>query len=180
MLNALQIVGKKIDEVKLTASGAGAAGIACLDLLVKLGLRRENVLVCDRDGLIYKGRFEDEDPEKLPYARDTDMRTLAEAVVGADIFLGVSVGGVLSKAMVSTHGQRGRSSWRWPTRTPKSCPKTRARRPRMPSLRPAGRIIPTRSTTSCVFRTFSAARWTLAPPASTTKCRWPACVRWPS
>jgi len=102
VLNALQIVGKKIEEVKLAASGAGAAGIACLDLLVKLGMRTENILVCDRDGLIYKGRFEDEDPEKLPYAKDTDMRTLAEAVVGADIFLGVSVGGVLTKAMVST------------------------------------------------------------------------------
>jgi malate dehydrogenase (oxaloacetate-decarboxylating)(NADP+) len=106
VLNALQIVGKKIEEVKLTASGAGAAGIACLDLLVKLGLRHVNILVCDRDGLIYEGRFEDEDPEKLPYAKDTDMRTLAEAVVGADIFLGVSVGGVLSKAMVSTMASR--------------------------------------------------------------------------
>jgi malate dehydrogenase (oxaloacetate-decarboxylating)(NADP+) len=106
VLNALQIVGKKIEEVKLAASGAGAAGIACLDLLVKLGLRRENVLVCDRDGLVYKGRFEDEDPEKLPYARETEMRTLGEAVVGADIFLGVSVGGVLSKAMVSTMAAR--------------------------------------------------------------------------
>jgi len=102
VLNALQIVGKEIGEVRLTASGAGAAGIACLDLLVKLGLRAENVLVCDRDGLIYKGRFADEDPEKLPYARETEMRTLEEAIVGADIFLGVSVGGVLTKAMVST------------------------------------------------------------------------------
>ncbi|MFC1605538.1 NADP-dependent malic enzyme [Pseudomonadota bacterium] len=106
VLNALQIVGKNIENVKLTASGAGAAGIACLDLLVKLGLRRENVLACDRDGLIYKGRFEDEDPEKLPYAADTDKRTLEEAIVGSDIFLGVSVGGVLSKAMVSTMAPR--------------------------------------------------------------------------
>jgi len=106
VLNALQIVGKNIREVRLTASGAGAAGIACLDLLVKLGLRPENVLVCDRDGLIYKGRFADEDPEKLPYAKETDMRTLEEAIVGADIFLGVSVGGVRTKAMVSTMAKR--------------------------------------------------------------------------
>jgi len=106
VLNALQIVGKEIGQVRLTASGAGAAGIACLDLLVKLGLRPENVLVCDRDGLIYKGRFADEDPEKLPYAQETEMRTLAEAIVGADIFLGVSVGGVLTKAMVSTMAKR--------------------------------------------------------------------------
>jgi malate dehydrogenase (oxaloacetate-decarboxylating)(NADP+) len=106
VLNALQIVGKKIEHVKLAASGAGAAGIACLELLVKLGLKHENVFVCDRDGLIYKGRCEDEDPEKLPYAQDTEMRTLAEAVAGADIFLGVSVGGVLSKEMVSTMARR--------------------------------------------------------------------------
>jgi len=106
VLNALQIVGKRIEDVRLTASGAGAAGIACLDLLVKLGLRTENVLVCDRDGLIYKGRFADEDPEKLPYAQETDMRTLEQAIVGADIFLGVSVGGVLTKAMVSTMSKR--------------------------------------------------------------------------
>jgi len=106
VLNALQIVGKRIEEVRLTASGAGAAGIACLDLLVKLGLRPENVLVCDRDGLIYKGRFADEDPEKLPYAQETDMRTLEEAIVGADVFLGVSVGGVLTKAMVATMSKK--------------------------------------------------------------------------
>jgi malate dehydrogenase (oxaloacetate-decarboxylating)(NADP+) len=106
VLNALQIVGKKIGKVRLTASGAGAAGIACLDLLVKLGVRRENILVCDRAGLIYKGRLEDEDPEKLPYARETDMRTLEEAIVGADIFLGVSVGGVLTRDMVATMAGR--------------------------------------------------------------------------
>ncbi|MGD2130631.1 MAG: NADP-dependent malic enzyme [Lysobacterales bacterium] len=106
VLNALQIVGKEIGTVRLAASGAGAAGIACLDLLVKLGLRPENILVCDRDGLIYAGRSDSEDPEKLPYAAKTDKRTLAEAVVGADIFLGVSVGGVLSKDMVSTMVKR--------------------------------------------------------------------------
>jgi malate dehydrogenase (oxaloacetate-decarboxylating)(NADP+) len=106
VLNALQIVGKKIEEAKLAASGAGAAGIACLDLLLKLGLRRENVMVCDREGVIYKGRHAKEDPEKLAYAAETDLRTLQEAVVGADIFLGVSVGGVLTREMVSTMAAR--------------------------------------------------------------------------
>jgi malate dehydrogenase (oxaloacetate-decarboxylating)(NADP+) len=106
VLNALQIVGKKIEEAKLAASGAGAAGIACLDLLLKLGLRRENVMVCDREGVIYKGRHANEDPEKLAYAAETDLRTLQEAVVGADIFLGVSVGGVLTREMVSTMAAR--------------------------------------------------------------------------
>jgi malate dehydrogenase (oxaloacetate-decarboxylating)(NADP+) len=101
VLNALQIVGKRIGDIRLTASGAGAAGIACLDLLVKLGLRRENILVCDRAGVIYKGRGEYMDPKKAGYAVETEMRSLDEAIVGADVFLGVSVGGILSKEMVS-------------------------------------------------------------------------------
>jgi malate dehydrogenase (oxaloacetate-decarboxylating)(NADP+) len=106
VLNALQIVSKPIEEVRLAASGAGAAGIACLDLLVKLGLRRENILVCDRGGVIYRGRDKVPDPHKSAYAADTDRRTLEEAVVGADIFLGVSVGGILSMDMVSTMAER--------------------------------------------------------------------------
>ncbi|MDT8319446.1 MAG: NADP-dependent malic enzyme, partial [Xanthomonadales bacterium] len=102
VLNALQIVGKSIGEVRLTASGAGAAGIACLDLLVKLGLDNDRILVCDRAGVIYTGREDDLDEHKARYAADTDLRTLEEAVAGADIFLGVSAGGVLSKEMVAS------------------------------------------------------------------------------
>ncbi len=102
VINALQIVGKNIEDVVLAASGAGAAGMACLDLLVKLGMRRENIAVNDSRGLIYVGREENMDPTKAAYARDTALRTLADIVNGADIFLGVSVGGLLSKEMVST------------------------------------------------------------------------------
>jgi len=100
-INALFIVGKGIKDVKLVASGAGAAGMACLDLLVNLGLNKENVLVIDRSGVIYKGR-DNLSGRKLDYARDTDKRTLEEAMSGADIFLGVSTGGVLSADMVKT------------------------------------------------------------------------------
>ncbi|GAB4199843.1 MAG: NADP-dependent malic enzyme [Wenzhouxiangellaceae bacterium] len=100
--NALHIIGKDLSEVKLTASGAGAAGMACLDLLVTMGLKRENVMVCDRTGVVYEGRSEDMDPRKASYARDTDMRTLEQAIVGADIFLGVSAPGVLTGEMVKT------------------------------------------------------------------------------
>ncbi len=100
-INALLIVGKKIEDVALVASGAGAAGMACLDLLVNLGLKKENVLVTDRSGVIYKGR-ENLSGRKLDYARDTSKRTLEEAMVGADIFLGVSTAGVLSAEMVKT------------------------------------------------------------------------------
>jgi len=92
VLNALHIVGKGIGEVTLAASGAGAAGIACLDLLVQLGMSKKNITVADSRGVIYQGRDENMEPHKASFARDTDMRTLQEAVNGADVFLGVSVG----------------------------------------------------------------------------------------
>ena len=100
-INALQIVDKQIEDVRLVASGAGAAGMACLDLLVNLGLNKDNILVIDRSGIIYEGR-ENLGGRKADYASQTDMRTLAEAMQGADVFLGVSAGGVLSADMVKT------------------------------------------------------------------------------
>ncbi|HEV7272111.1 NADP-dependent malic enzyme [Pseudoxanthomonas sp.] len=101
VVNALEVIGKKIGDVKLATSGAGAAGIACLDMLVALGLKPENILAFDRDGVIYTGRPH-LDPDKARYARDTDKRTLAEIVEGADIFLGLSAGGILKPEMVAT------------------------------------------------------------------------------
>ncbi|WP_175912371.1 MULTISPECIES: NADP-dependent malic enzyme [unclassified Burkholderia] len=102
LLNALKCVGKNIEEVKLVASGAGAAALACLDLAVSLGLRRENVFVCDATGVVYIGRTEGMDPNKARYARGTDARKMAEVIPGADIFLGLSAGGVLTQDMVAT------------------------------------------------------------------------------
>jgi malate dehydrogenase (oxaloacetate-decarboxylating)(NADP+) len=101
VLNALHVVGKKIEDVRLATSGAGAAGIACLDMLVALGMRPENILAVDRDGVLYAGRGH-MDADKLRYARDTHKRTLAEIVDGADLFLGLSAGGVLKPEMVAT------------------------------------------------------------------------------
>jgi malate dehydrogenase (oxaloacetate-decarboxylating)(NADP+) len=106
VINALHVVGKKIDEVKLAASGAGAAGIACLDMLVALGVKRENILVVDRIGVVYDGRAEEMDADKQRYARVTDKRTLADIVDGADIFLGLSAAGVLKPEMVRTMAAR--------------------------------------------------------------------------
>jgi malate dehydrogenase (oxaloacetate-decarboxylating)(NADP+) len=100
VLNALEVVGKKIEDVKLATAGAGAAGIACLDMLVALGLKPENILAYDREGVIYTGRHH-LDPDKARYARDTDKRTLAEIVAGADVFLGLSAGGILKPEMVA-------------------------------------------------------------------------------
>jgi malate dehydrogenase (oxaloacetate-decarboxylating)(NADP+) len=102
VINALAVVGKKIEDVKLASTGAGAAGIACMDMLVALGMKRENIWVADRLGVIYKGRTQDVDAAKARYARDTKARTLADIIIDADIFLGLSAGGVLSQDMVKT------------------------------------------------------------------------------
>jgi len=101
VLNALEVVGKDIGSVKVATTGAGAAGIACLDMLVALGVRKENITAFDRDGVIYSGR-DNLDPDKARYARDTAARTLAEVVEGADVFLGLSAGGILKPEMVAT------------------------------------------------------------------------------
>ena len=102
VLNGLRLVEKPLDEVKLVASGAGAAGLSCLNQLVRLGVRKENIIVCDRIGVVYKGRKEDMDPMKAVYARDIPERTLAQVIPGADIFLGLSAPNVLTPEMVKT------------------------------------------------------------------------------
>ncbi|WP_082515429.1 NADP-dependent malic enzyme [Methylobacterium sp. Leaf112] len=106
LLNALQVVGKLIEQVRLVCSGAGAAAIACLNILVGLGLARENILVCDSRGVISTDRLGALDEQKAAYARDTQARTLGDAIVGADIFLGVSQGGVLKPEMVAGMAER--------------------------------------------------------------------------
>ena len=103
ILNGLKVVGKKLDEVKLVCSGAGAAAIACLDLLVHLGLSKKNVLVADSKGVIYEGRG-NLDPSKERYAANTNARTLGDAIRGADVFLGCSSAGVLKPEMVVEMG----------------------------------------------------------------------------
>ena len=102
MVNALKVVGKDIGSVKLVTSGAGAAALACLNLLLKVGVKRENVFVTDLAGVVYEGRTELMDEDKIQYAQKTSARSLAEVVVGADIFLGLSAGGVLKSAMVAS------------------------------------------------------------------------------
>src|SRR5262249_44305004 len=106
VLNGLRLVGKDIAKVKLAGSGAGAAALACLDLLVSLGLRRENITISDIRGVVYRGRTEETDPDKERYARETDARTLGDIVPGADIFLGLSAGGVLKAEMVAKMADR--------------------------------------------------------------------------
>jgi malate dehydrogenase (oxaloacetate-decarboxylating)(NADP+) len=100
LLNGLKVVGKDISKIKLVASGAGAAALACLDMLVSLGVRMENILVTDIKGVVYKGRTEEMDDNKARYAVQTAARTLADVIAGADVFLGLSAGGVLKPEMV--------------------------------------------------------------------------------
>lgn len=102
VLNGLKISGKKIEDVKLVTSGAGAAALACLGLLLKLGIPRKNIFVTDLAGVVYEGRTELMDEDKIQFAQKTDARTLAEVIKGADIFLGLSAGGVLKADMVKT------------------------------------------------------------------------------
>ena len=106
ILNGLDLLGKRLEEVRLTSCGAGAAALACLDLLTKIGLRQENILVVDIEGVVYAGRTALMDPYKARYARETHKRTLAEAVEGADIFLGLSAPRLLSQDMVRTMAER--------------------------------------------------------------------------
>ena len=100
ILNGLKVVGKDVSQVKLVTSGAGAAALACLGLLVKLGIPRENIWVTDLAGLVYEGRTELMDEDKIQFSQKTSQRTLAEAIEGADVFLGLSAGGVLKQDMV--------------------------------------------------------------------------------
>ena len=100
VISWLKLTCKKMEEVKLVISGAGSASMSCADLIVSLGLKRENVFMCDSKGLIYEGRTEGMNEFKARYARDTDKRTLAEAMEGADIFFGLSTGDCVTQDMV--------------------------------------------------------------------------------
>ncbi len=106
ILNGLKVAGKDPKQIKLVTSGAGAAALACLGLLVKLGIPREAIWVTDLAGVVYEGRTELMDEDKIQFAQKTDARTLAEVIVGADVFLGLSAGGVLKQDMVRTMAAR--------------------------------------------------------------------------
>jgi len=101
VLNGLEVTGKSLAEVKIVTSGAGAAALACLNLLVELGAKRENIWVTDRFGVAYKGRVDEMDRWKDPYVKDTDARVLADVIGGADVFLGLSAAGVLKPELLA-------------------------------------------------------------------------------
>ncbi|WP_278922583.1 NADP-dependent malic enzyme [Pseudophaeobacter profundi] len=99
--NALHVAGKRFEDIKIVSTGGGAAGIACLNMLLKLGVKRENIWLCDIHGLVYEGRQEDMNPEKAAFAQASDLRTLDDVIGGADLFLGLSGPNVLKPEMVA-------------------------------------------------------------------------------
>jgi len=100
LVNGLRVVGKKMEKIKLVSTGGGAAGIACLDQFVRLGVKVDNIILVDRLGVVYRGRKEEMNPEKARYAKNTKARTLDQVIDGADVFLGLSAPGILTGAMV--------------------------------------------------------------------------------
>ena len=106
LLNGLEVVGKRIDEVKIAVSGAGASAISCAELMIQLGARRENILLVDTRGVVYRGRQEGMNKYKERLAADTEARTLDDAVRGADVFYGLSVADILTPKMVMTMAER--------------------------------------------------------------------------
>ena len=106
VLNGLELAGKKIGDIKIVTSGAGAAALACLNLLVSLGAKSENIWVTDRHGVAYKGRLEEMDRWKDPYVKDTNARVLADVIGGADVFLGLSAAGVLKPELLTNMAEK--------------------------------------------------------------------------
>jgi malate dehydrogenase (oxaloacetate-decarboxylating)(NADP+) len=106
LLNALEVVNKDIGKIRLVVNGAGASGFATAEHYIRLGMKRENITLCDTKGVVYKGRKEGMNPYKERFAQETKLRTLAEAVAGADMFLGLSVGGAMTQDMVRSMAER--------------------------------------------------------------------------
>ena len=163
LINALHLVNKKIEEIRIVVNGAGASAIACANLAISLGVRQENLIMCDTKGVIYKGRTEGMNKYKERFAVDTSLRTLEEAAEGADVLFGLSSKGAFTTEMVrkmasqSHHFRHGQSR---PGNHPGRSPRVRA----TSSSPPAAPITRTRSTTSSVSRSFSAAHSMSGPP----------------
>ena len=166
VINALHLTGRKPEDVRMVVNGAGASAIACTELIKAFGVK--HVIMCDTSGVIYKGREKGMNQWKSAHAADTPARTLEEAVVGADLLLGLSQKGAVSPEMVASMAKNP-IIFAMPTPIPRSRPRKSMPSAAMPSWRRAAAIIRTRSTTSCASPTSSAVRWMSAPPPSTKK-----------
>ena len=163
LINACAITGRKMEDVKVVLNGPGAAGIATLELIKAAGVRSENCIAVDRKGVLYRGRTEDMNQWKSAHAVETPHRTLAEAIVGADVFLGLSAKGALTQDDGARHGPPADHLRHGQSRSGDHAGGGEGRARTTPSSPPAGRTIPTRSTTCSASPTSSAAPSTCAP-----------------
>ncbi|STW13608.1 NADP-dependent malic enzyme [Klebsiella pneumoniae subsp. rhinoscleromatis] len=169
ILNGLRVVEKNLSDVRMVVSGAGAAAIACMNLLVALGMQKHNIVVCDSKGVIYKDREPNMAETKAAYAVEDDgKRTLDDVIDGADIFLGCSGPKVLTQEMVKKMA-RAPLILALANRSRKFCRRWRNRSAMTPSSVPAAPTTLTRSTTYFASRSSSAARWTSARRRSTKR-----------
>ena len=165
LINALHLTGREIEDTKLVCNGAGAAGIACLELLQAIGFRPDNLILCDTKGVIYQGRTEGMNQWKSAHAVKTKARTLADAFEGADVAFGLSAKGAFTKEMVKSMADKP-IIFAMANPDPEITARKWPRCATTPSWRPGARTIRTRSTTCSAFPTSSAARSTCAPPPS--------------
>ena len=143
LINALHLTGRQMKDIKVVSNGAGAASIACVELIKAMGVKPQNVILVDREGVIYQGREEGMNQWKSAHAVKTGARSLEEALDGADVFLGLSVAGALTQKMIKKMAQKP-IILRWPIRSLKLC-RPRPKKPaRMRSSLPAGLIFPIR------------------------------------
>ncbi len=166
LINALAITGRDMKTTKLVCNGAGAAGIACIELVKSMGFSPENVILCDTKGVVYQGRTEGMNQWKSAHAVKTEARSLADALDGADVFFGLSAKGALTTAMVQSMAKNP-IIFAMANPDPEITPEEVAEIRTDASWPPAGRTIRTRSTTCWASPTSSAARWMCAPPPST-------------
>ncbi len=159
LLNGLELTGKKIEDLRLVVTGAGAAALSTVKFYVELGIQRQNIIMCDEYGVVYAGREIAMDPYKAKFAAQTKLRTLSEALRGADMFLGLSVGNIVTAEMVKSMAAK-------PMR---SATKRHVKRGQMPSWRRAAATIRTRSTMYWAFRLSFVERWTFGPGRSTKR-----------
>ncbi len=170
LINALELTGRDLQNTtKLVCNGAGAAAIACVELIKAMGFNPHNIILCDTKGVIYQGRTEGMNQWKSAHAAKTEQRTLEEAMKGADVVFGLSAEGRLQRGDDPLDGGASRSSSPWPIPTRKSRRKKSPASATTRSWRPDARTIRTRSTTSSAFPIFSAARSMCAPRPSTMR-----------
>ena len=167
LVNALDLTGRTIKDATLVINGAGAAGIACAELIKAMGMPHGNVILCDTQGVIWQGRTSGMNQWKSAHAVPTEARTLADAMQGADVVMGLSAKGAFTPEMIG-RWRTGRSSSPWPIPTPRSPRRRSGPSVPTPSSPPGAATIPTRSTTSWVSPTSSAVRSTCARRPSTT------------